>query len=184
MTVGFLRCAALLLALVAGTAGAAGLPNLIEQELPQARLGGQGSFTWFGLDVYQAQLWVGAQGYRSAQPEAAPFALDLRYARALGGKKIAQASVDQMEQLQAGTSAQRQEWLSWMNASFPDVQVGTHLSALFLPGAGLRFYLNGKLLAATSDRAFARAFCAIWLDPATSAGSLRTALLRDAAPLP
>lgn len=74
--------------LAASVAAASGLAapatppsNYIGQEIPQARLSGEGAYTWFGLTIYHAQLWVGQQGYRADAPEAAPFVLDLRYAR-------------------------------------------------------------------------------------------------------
>ena len=158
-------------------------PPHIARDVPQARLAGQGAFTWFGLSIYQAELWVGAAGYQPAAPEAAPFALDLTYARALDGRKIAAASAEQMEKIGVGTAAQRLSWLRTMEGIFPDVKPGTRLSGIYLPGAGLRFYLDGVLLADLPDAAFARAFFAIWLAPATSAPGLRAALLRDAAPL-
>ncbi|MEC5160986.1 MULTISPECIES: chalcone isomerase family protein [unclassified Janthinobacterium] len=154
----------------------------IARALPQARLAGQGGYSWFGLKIYHAQLWVGEQGYRGGAPEAAPFVLDLRYQRALDGARIAAASVEQMRKIGAGSAAQRQAWLQTMERIFPDVQEGTHISGAYLPGAGARFYLDGKALAEVPDAAFARAFFAIWLDPASSAGELREALLLDAAP--
>jgi len=158
-------------------AGAAAAPAHIDQHLAQARLAGAGPFTWFGLRIYDAELWVGEQGYQPG----APFVLDLRYARKLDGAKIAKASFDEMEKLGAGTPAQRAAWLARMKEIFPDVKEGTRISGAFLPGAGARFYLDGKPLATVPDPDFARAFFAIWLDPNTSARGLRTALLKDAA---
>ncbi|WP_371875603.1 chalcone isomerase family protein [Duganella aceris] len=155
-------------------------PDYVTQELGNPRLSGQGTFTWFGLTIYSAELWVGPQGYSAT----APLVLDLRYARSLSGRKIAEASVDQMEKTGAGSEAQRAAWLQKMKAIFPDVQEGSRLSGVFLPGQGMRFYRDGKELAMVADPAFAQAFVGIWLDPATSAPKLRAALLRDAAPRP
>jgi hypothetical protein len=156
----------------------------IGQEIGAPRLAGQGTFRWFGIAVYDAQLWVGARGYLASAPQAAPFALELRYARALEGQKIAEASFDQLVKINAGTEAQRAAWLVKMRAIFPDVVPGSCLSGVYLPELGVRFYLDGKMLAEVPDPAFARAFFAIWLDPASTAGKLRLALLQDAAPLP
>ncbi len=165
-----------LLATLCGAAWAAA-PH-VDAHVPQARLAGKGSYSWFGLRIYDAELWVGQQGYRSD----APFVLDLRYARKLDGAKIAQASVDEMKKLGAGSAAQRSAWLARMTEIFPDVREGTHLSGVYLPTGGAQFYLDGKPLATVPDPEFARAFFAIWLDPNTSAASLRTALLKDAGP--
>jgi hypothetical protein len=160
---------------------AAEAPPYVLHEVGAARLSGQGVYTWFGLQIYTAEMWVGPQGYAG---EAAPFVLELRYARALDGRKIAEASAKQMEGIGAGNDAQRAVWLTQMKAVFPNVQEGSRLGGVFLPGQGVRFYRDGQLLATVADPAFARAFFGIWLDPASSAPKLRMALLRDAAPKP
>lgn len=167
---------ALVLGLVLSAAQAA--PAHVSGHVPAARLAGAGVFTWFGLRIYDAELWVGDQGYSKD----APFALELRYARKLDGIKIAEASADEMAKLKAGTPAQRSAWLARMKEIFPDVKEGTRLCGVYLPGSGAQFYLDGRLLASVPDPEFARAFFAIWLDPATSAARLRTALLKEAAP--
>lgn len=164
---------AMLLALGAATAA----PAHIAAHLNQPRIAGTGVYSWFGLRIYEAELWVGEHGYQ----DGAPFVLELRYARKLDGTKIAQASADQMEKLGAGSAAQRAAWLARMREIFPNVKEGTRISGVFLPGAGARFYLDGNALAGVPDPDFARAFFAIWLDPRTSAGALRAALLKDAA---
>ena len=172
------RLFALLFALALCGAAAADTPAHIAEHVKQARVAGQGSYTWFGLRIYDAALWVGDEGYRSD----APYVLDLRYARKLDGLKIAEASADEMAKLGAGTGPQRAAWLARMKEIFPDVKEGTHISGVFLPGAGARFYLDGRPMATVPDPEFARAFFAIWLDPNTSAAKLRTALLKDAGP--
>ncbi len=162
-------------------AGASHIPAHIQAELAQAHLAGQGSYSYFGMKIYDAQLWVGAHGYQASAPEANKFVLELHYARQLNGQKIAQASVDQMKQIGAGTPEQRQAWLVRMNRLFPDVKAGTRLGGVFLPGQGARFYLDGRLLDEVPDPAFAHAFFAIWLAPASTAQRLRDALLAGAA---
>lgn len=157
-------------------------PEHIKQEVAQARLAGQGSFRWFGLKIYDAQLWVGDKGYQVQAPASAPLALDLRYARNLQGKKIAEASEDEMRKLNLGSAQQRASWLAAMEKIFPDVNEGTHLTGIYLPKQGARFYLNGKIIGEIMDAAFGEAFFAIWLDPKTTASGLRTALLTDTGP--
>ncbi len=169
----FLALAAMLIALNAQAA-----PGHIEEHVKPAQLAGKGGFTWFGLSVYDAELWVGDKGY---SPDA-PFVLELTYARNLDGKKIADASVEQMEKIGAGSPAQRKQWQARMREIFPNVKKGSRLAGVYLPGAGARFYLDGGALATVPDPEFAKAFFGIWLDPKTTAPDLRTALLRNAAP--
>lgn len=158
--------------------GARAAPTPIDAHLTAPRIAGEGTFRWFGLKIYTAQLWVGDKGYQAG----APFVLDLVYARKLHGAKIAEASDDQMAKLGVGTAPQRQAWLARMKEIFPDVKEGSRLSGVFLPGGGARFYMDGRPLAAVPDPEFARAFFAIWLDPRTSAPEMRAALLKEAAP--
>jgi hypothetical protein len=173
-----LRC--WLCALLLACACVQAAPAHLTRELGDPRLAGQGVFTWFGLTIYSAELWVGQQGYGPA----APYALELRYARSLSGVKIAEASVEQMAHIGAGSEAQRGAWLRQMKSIFPDVKDGSRLTGVFLPGQGARFYRDGQELALVADPAFAQAFFGIWLDPATSAPKLRASLLRDPGPKP
>jgi len=149
-------------------------PDHIAAALPEAHLSGAGTYRWFGLRVYDAELWVGPRGY---QENDAPFALDLQYARSFSGRKIAERSAAEMEKLGLGSAEQRQAWQAQMQACFPDVEDGTHLTGVFLPGTGARYYRDGKAMCDIRDSQFAAAFFAIWLDPRTSAKSLRADLL-------
>lgn len=173
-----LAAVGMLLALGSALAAPAAPPAPVDSVLPGARLAGHGAYTYFGLKIYDAELWVGEKGYQAG----APFVLDLRYARKLDGRKIAEASADEMEKLGAGTPAQRKAWLARMTEIFPDVREGARISGVYLPASGTTFYLDGRVLASVPDPEFARAFFAIWFDPRTSAPKLRAGLLKDAAP--
>ena len=161
-------------------------PAFVAADVPEARLAGEGDYTWFGMRIYQAQLWVGPLGYQGAASATAPFVLELRYARALDGGKIAEASHEQMQKIGVGTEQQRQSWLGTMRRIFPNVKEGQRIAGAYRAGIapGVRFYLDGQVLADVPDGDFARAFFAIWLSPAGTAPTLRAALLQNAAPLP
>ncbi|MCC6069715.1 chalcone isomerase family protein [Massilia sp. GCM10020059] len=167
---------ALLAGLLAGGAALAAMPQ-VAPDLPGARMAGQGTFTWFGMKIYDASLWVGEAGYAPG----APFALELHYARALSGARIAEASADQMEKTGGGTAAQRALWLEQMRAVFPDVKEGSRITGVFLPGGAVRFHLGASVLGTIAEPGFAQAFAGIWLGPRTTAPRLREALLREAA---
>lgn len=155
----------------------ASVPSHVQQAVPQARVLGHGSFRWFGLKIYDAVLWSGPRGLSGTLPSDRPFALDLRYARSLPGKKISDASSEQIQKLGMGTAEQRMRWQQDMHKLFPDVQEGTRLTGVYVPAAGVRFYLDGKLLGMIDDPQFADAFFAIWLSEKTTAPQLRQALL-------
>ncbi|PUA18398.1 hypothetical protein C7W93_20675 [Glaciimonas sp. PCH181] len=157
-------------------------PPHIQHAIANARLAGEGRFRWFGLSIYDAQLWVGDKGYQTSTPDAASYALDLRYARAFEGAKIAESSIDQMRKIGSGSEADYGPWLTQMKAIFPNVVEGSHITGVFLPGIGARFYFNGKTVGEIADPKFAQAFFGIWLSPKTTDASLRKKLLTDAAP--
>jgi hypothetical protein len=159
--------------LLAGKAQAVTTPSQIQNELTEARISGQGTFRWFGLKIYEATLWVSKDGYRSASK----FVLDLNYSRKLSGGRIAESSIDEIRKLGLGTPTQQATWLKQMRALFPDVKEGTHISGIYLPEQGARFYLDGELLGEILDAEFAQAFFAIWLDARSSAPKLRSLLL-------
>ena len=158
------------------------VPTHIAAELGSPRLSGSGMFRYFGLHIYDAQLWIENGPSRPAALPGEKFALDLRYARTLHGAKIANSSIDEIKKLRLGTVEQQTAWLTRMQKIFPDVKDGTHITGINIPGVGVRFYLDGGLIGEIVDQDFARAFFAIWLDPRTAAPALREALLAHAVP--
>ncbi|MGN6388299.1 MAG: chalcone isomerase family protein [Burkholderiaceae bacterium] len=181
-----LTASALLLPGVADAAGTTetDAPACLRELLPQAHAAGEGSYRWFGIRVYDARLWTGPAGpvgLIGAAPGDAPFALELRYARDLDGRKIAEASLREMDKVAAPEPAQRDAWLARMTALFPDVHDGTRLTGIYRPGGPTVFCLDGRRFGSIDDPAFGRAFFAIWLSPRTSAPDLRAALLGAAA---
>jgi hypothetical protein len=162
----------LLLALAAQAAPPP-LPPVVAS-LPQpTRALGEGTLRWFGLHVYDATLWAGAEAWSAD----APFALDIRYARRVAGARLAAASVEEMRRLGYGSEQQLQRWGREMSRLFPDVEPGDRLIGVNLPGRGAAFYSARGPLGTVPDPAFARAFFAIWLDPRTREPGLRSALL-------
>ncbi len=154
-------------------------PAHIQRTIADAHLAGQGSFRWFGLLIYDAQLWVGPHGYQVAAPDNAPFALDLRYARSFDSNSIAETSIKEMKITGGASDAQYSQWLRQMRGVFKDVVKGTHITGVYLPNYGARFFLDGKALGDIPDPQFAHAFFAIWLSPKTSAAALRKKLLAN-----
>ncbi len=166
------------------SAPAAGNPAVVPQSvlssLDAPRLAGSGRFTWFGLKVYEARLWVSAQGLEPTSYAAAAFALELQYARSFEGKAIAESSFSEIEQLGIGTDAQRQRWRDAMVKLFPNVTENDRLVGIHKPGQSVQFLLNDRSIGLIDDPQFGPAFFAIWLDPKTRASGLRQALLAGA----
>jgi len=149
----------------------------VKQMLPEASVMGSGSFRWLGLKLYDASLWVDRSNFNPETWQRAPLALELNYARSLDGKRIADASIDEMKKLGIGSAAQHKAWGEAMRQVFPNVDSTTQLTGLYQPGQATRFFRNGVAIGEIADPEFGPAFFAIWLHPKTTAPKLRTALL-------
>lgn len=170
-------CLLLLLSLSTMLSTALANSGGLKQALPDATVIGSGSFRWFGLKLYDASLWAVRGSFNPDNWQSAPLALELNYARSLEGRRIAEASIDEMKKLGIGTPAQHKAWDEAMKQVFPDVDKTTQLIGLYVPGQPTRFFRNGAAIGEIADAAFGPAFFAIWLHPKTTAPKLRTMLL-------
>jgi hypothetical protein len=143
--------------------------------LPEVALRGSGELTFFGLSIYDGYYWSPTPGWAPEQP----FALDLVYHRQFRGTDIAKRSVVEIAKLGYGSLEERARWSQQMERLFPDVGNGDRLTGVNLPGKGVRFFRNGRMLGEIDDRQFAQAFFGIWLDPRTSEPALRKELLGE-----
>lgn len=149
--------------------------------LPHAVLAGQARFTWFGLQVYQARLWV-APGFRQSALGNVPLALEITYERSFTGADIARRSLREMERSEPLDATTAQRWEARLRELLPDVKPGDRLLGVHEPARGTSFFQDGRLLGRIDDDAFSRRFFAIWLGPHTSSPDVRDALLAGTAP--
>lgn len=156
-------------------------PAEVVAELPGARLQGSGRLTFFGLQVYEARLWV-REGFDASRFEQQPFALELEYARTLYGRLIAERSLEEMKRIGRIDDELEARWLDEMKRMFPDVAKGDRITGVHQPPEAARFFVNGRLRGEVRDAEFARRFFAIWLGPQTSEPALRLSLLGGTGP--
>ena len=154
-------------------------PPYLAADLPQARLQGSGRLRFMGLRIYDIRLWTGPSPV-GTEWAGVPLALELEYARKLGGAQIAERSLVEMQRLAEPPADTAERWLVAMKKLFPDVREGDRITGLNLPGQGARFFHNGTLRGEVPDTEFARLFFGIWLSPRTSEPALRKALLGTA----
>ena len=128
---------------------------------------------FFGLKVYDVQLWTINKNHSYSEP----FALELVYDMGLKGKDIAERSITEMRKQGYRDEAKLTRWLDVMTRIFPDIKKGDTLIGVSIPGKEIRFYTREKLIAAEADIEFARAFFDIWLSEKTSEPKLRKRLL-------
>jgi hypothetical protein len=163
----------------AQTPAASTAPAELATSLPAARLQGRARMRFMGLSIYEARLWVGAAPL-TADWAAAPFAIEIEYARTLWGSLIAERSLTEMRRQGEIAPDVAERWLATMKTLFPDVKEGDRLTGVHTPGQGARFFLNGAAHGTPQDTAFSRVFFGIWLSPQTSEPALRNALLGQA----
>jgi hypothetical protein len=152
------------------------LPAELQAALPQARLRGTGVLRFFGLRVYEARLWTPADFDAESYAQHA-FALELIYDRRLEGAAIAERSVAEMRRVGSFDEARAKRWLALMKQAFPDVAAGDRLLGLTDGQGDVRFFLNGRQTAQTTDAEYAKLFFGIWLARQSSAPALRDSLL-------
>lgn len=164
---------ALVLAALLGSAPpCAGAPGADRSATaPELVLVGQGSYTWFGLAVYDA-------AYREAQPGCELRELTITYARDVPARKLVKATREQWEKLGLDNRERTRPWLRELLDIWPDIKRGDYLS-MRVDAAGVAQFsgVQGRL-GAISDPDFAPAFLSIWLHPDTSDRDLREDLLR------
>jgi hypothetical protein len=166
-----------LLALTASAQGVGEPPAEVRSALPGARLQGQMRFRWFGLTIYDTQLWVAGEAISAQDYTTRPFALELLYARSLDGARIADRSIDEMRRIDRIEDRQASDWRAAMVAAFPDVVSGDRITGLHQPGRGARFFHNARPTHEVAGAEFARLFFGIWLSPRSPEPALRQALL-------
>ena len=152
---------------------AASTPEFIQQSIPDAKPAGQARMTYMFWDVYDATLYA-SQG---AWEEGKPLALTLHYLREIKGDDIADRSVEEMRGIGMNDEVKLAAWYSQMREIFPNVQNGTELTGVYIPGQETRFYHDGKEVGRVRDPEFGKYFFGIWLDERTSVPKFRSQLV-------
>ena len=170
-----------LVVLIAGS-GAAGkvdaaqvqLPSVLATVKPDWMARGSGTLRWFGLEIYRATLW--APPSVEAQSDQ-PFALAIRYSRALSGERLVRTSLDEMRRLGTADEATLQNWEQLLRQAFPDVEAGDVIVGVNIPSVGVEFHHGDRPSGVIRDQAFADAFFSIWFDERTREPGLRAQLI-------
>jgi hypothetical protein len=115
---------------------------------------------------------------RAGDRHVTPLALQITYARSLSGQRLVDTSIAEIRRMNGSAVPDETGALARGTSQvLPDVHAGDRLTGVYLPAEGARFYANDRATGQIQDPALARAFFAIWLDPATRAPALRQHLL-------
>lgn len=172
---------------LAQPAAAVALPRPVLATAGALQMAGSGEMRWFGLKLYDAALWVQpgvdpAPPAGTGQPLQKPYALALRYTRAISGEALVTASLDEIRRLGETSESRLARWKPLLEKALPTVAPGETLVGLHEPGRGASFWHEGQLTARIDDAELAGAFFGIWLDARTREPKLRARLLGLARP--
>ncbi len=148
----------------------------LQTYLSTPRILGKGTYSVWGIDIYQATLWSSEKISQPDQWHTQRLALELKYARDFDGKDIAKRSVDEMHMQSPLPQDKAQAWLKTLEDLFPNVRKDQTLTGIYLPTANAHFLFNEKPIGSIADLELAQRFFAIWLSPKTSAQKLRKTL--------
>ena len=146
---------------------------------PQYRLVGKSRLTFWGVQVYDANLWA-TPTLKANNLSSQSFALELIYLRDFESKKIADKSISEMRRSATITDAQAKAWTLELMRVIPDIKKGDRVLGENRPDVGTVFRVNGQLSGEIRDVEFARLFFGIWLSPQTSEPAMRSALMAGA----
>lgn len=143
----------------------------LKKEIPQAQEVGKTSFAFLFLDIYDIALYAPQGTWRADQP----YALSLRYHLAIDAPDIVDRSIEEMRR-QNPQLDKLDIWHKELAAFFPNVEDGTVLAALNIPGKETIFYKDSLQIGVIKDPDFGPAYLGIWLAENTSQPAMRAAL--------
>lgn len=153
--------------------GGAALPVPLRDVNPALQPVGTATLHWFGLQVYDIDLY--AQGGAYTADRAA--ALSIHYNISIKQGRLLDTTLKEWRRLDKGESGQREQWIKQLEPLWPDLKAGDRLTAFMREEGPTQFYFDDRLLGEVADPAFGPAFFAIWLDPACRYPKVREGLL-------
>ena len=156
-----------------GAAIAGSAANTVARYVANPHKIGEGVLTYLFWDVYRAELYGPAAGWR---PDA-PFALSLNYLRTLKAADIADRTISEIRGQGVDDDTVLAKWAGQLREIFPNVSDGTRLTGVRDIEGNTIFFRDGSRIGEIRDPAFTRRFFDIWLGEKTSEPELRRALL-------
>lgn len=135
--------------------------------------------TIFAIKVYVGALYV---AHPTADANAIlsspqPVEIDLAFVFHVTAGQLRDAWQEGFARSAGNELPQLQSRIAQLDGRVSGVKSGQRMSFLRIPGVGIQFSLDGKVLGTISGDDFARAFLAIWLGPSPPNPQLRTGLL-------
>ena len=148
--------------------------TLVNQQIAQAEVVGEGRLVYWGFKLYDAQLFASKQSQGG-------YALDLNYLRQFDAQDLYKQTVEEMEKM--GVSKEKQAlWDPQLSKAFKTVKKGDSITAIKKSRDLTQLFHNGLLISEIRGEELSKAFFGIWLHPRTSVPKLRQSLLGNSCP--
>ncbi len=136
---------------------------------------GKGRHLWWGIQMYDATLWIPGPQWSPA----APHALDIEPGRAVPADTLVKHAIAEMRDLKVGDERQLGIWQGEMKRLVPNVQQGDQV-VIFCSDTNRKLsYLNDSSTGEVDDPSFCPAIMSVWLHPQTKHQAMRKSLLRQ-----
>lgn len=176
-----LRFATVLLILISATAAIAAppghrpLPPQVVSQAPGMHPFGKGRHSWWGIQMYDATLWIVGPQWSAAGTHA----LDLEPSRVVSADTLVKGAIREMRDLKVGDESKLKTWQAEMTKVIPDVRPGDQI-VIFCSDTNRTFvYFNDSSTGEVDDPSFCPAIMSVWLHPQTKHQAMRKSLLRQ-----
>jgi Chalcone isomerase-like len=160
---------------IAAPLGHRPLPAQVLSQIPGMHPFGKGRHSWWGIQMYDATLWIAGPRWSAAEPHA----LDLELSRAVSADTLVKAAIGEMRELKVGDARQLQAWQAEMNKIIPNVRAGDQVVIFCSDANRTLVYLNDSGNGEVDDPSFCPAVMSVWLHPHTKHRAVRKSLLGE-----
>ncbi len=176
-----LRFSAMLLMLISVTSAIAAppahrpLPSQVVSQAPQLHPFGKGRHSWWGIQMYDATLWIVGPQWSATGTHA----LDLEPSRVVPADTLVKNAIKEMRDLKVGDESKLKTWQAEMTKVIPNVRPGDQIVIFCSDTNRTLVYLNDSSTGEVDDPSFCPAIMSVWLHPQTKHQAMRKSLLRQ-----
>jgi hypothetical protein len=160
---------------IAAPPGHRPLPPQVVSQAPDMRPLGKGRHSWWGIQMYDATLWIVGPQWSAAGTHA----LDLEPSRVVPADTLVKNAIKEMRDLKVGDESKLKTWQAELTKVIPNVRPGDQI-VIFCPDTNRTLiYLNDSSNGEVDDPSFCPAVMSVWLHPQTKHQAMRKSLLRQ-----
>lgn len=169
----------MLLMLISGTSAIAAppahrpLPKQVLSQAPGMRPLGKGRHSWWGIQMYDATLWIVGPRWSATGTHA----LDLEPSRVVPADTLVKNAIKEMHDLKVGDESKLKTWQAEMTKVIPNVRPGDQIVIFCSDTNRTLVYLNDSSTGEVDDPSFCPAIMSVWLHPQTRHQTMRKSLL-------